>query len=203
MLDMFGLDSGLKAQSLSKVVFSEMRDSQMGKTNFFTDPKPTKPTKPTFCRLWGFMLDAFEVDGGLTTESLWKVCFIGFIGSGTTQKLVSPRKSQHFQSGTYKTLVLVYMLLLSEKRDSRNTFGLECGLNSQGHWEVGFVGCFGSDSVKQWLAPNSINIQVWTSVLWGKSNVLLPCLAVFFALCDENQLFHRSQTNKTNKTNFL
>ena len=70
MLDMFGLDSGLKAQSLSKVVFSEMRDSQMGKTNFFTDPKPTKPTKPIFCRLWGFMLDAFELDGGLTTESL-------------------------------------------------------------------------------------------------------------------------------------
>ena len=70
MLDMFGLDSGLKAQSLSKVVFSEMRDSQMGKTNFFTDPKPTKPTKPTFGRLWGFMPDAFELDGGLRTQSL-------------------------------------------------------------------------------------------------------------------------------------
>ena len=70
MLDMFELDGGLKAQSLSKVVFSEMRDSQMGKTNLFTHPKPTKPVKPTFCRLGGVMLDAFELDGGLKTESL-------------------------------------------------------------------------------------------------------------------------------------
>ena len=194
MLDMFGLDSGLKAQSLSKVMFSEMRDSQMGKTNFFTDPKPTKPTKQTFCRLWGFMLDAFELDGGLTTESLWKVGFIDFIGSGTTQKLVSPRTNQHFQSGTYKTLVLV---------DSRDTFGLECRLNSQSHWEVGFGGCFASDTVKKLVPKNKINIQVWTSVLWGKSNMLLHDLVGFLALCNENQLFHRSQTNKTNKTNFL
>ena len=29
MLDMFELDGGLKAQSLSEVVFSEMRESQM------------------------------------------------------------------------------------------------------------------------------------------------------------------------------
>ena len=88
MLDMFELDGGLKAQSLSKVVFSEMRDSQMGKTNLFTHPESNKPMKQTFCRLWGFTLDAFEVDGGLRTESLWKVGFIGLIGSGTTQKLV-------------------------------------------------------------------------------------------------------------------
>ena len=40
---MFELDGGLKAQSLSKVVFSEMRDSQMGKTNLFTHPEPKKP----------------------------------------------------------------------------------------------------------------------------------------------------------------
>ena len=130
------------------------------KTNFFTDPKPTKPIKPTFCRLWGFTLDAFELDGGLKTESLWKVGFIGFIGSGTTQKLVFPSKSQHFQSGTYKTLVLLYMLLFSEKRDSRNTFGLECRLNSQSHWEVGFVGSFGSDTVKKLVSLHKINIQV-------------------------------------------
>ena len=70
MLDMFEVDGGLKAQSLSKVVFSEMRDSQMGKTNLFTHPEPKKPIKPTLCRLWGFTLDAFEVDGGLKTESL-------------------------------------------------------------------------------------------------------------------------------------
>ena len=67
---MFELDGGLQAQSLSKVVFSEMRDSQMRKTNFVTDPKPTKPTKPFFYRLWGFMLDEFELDSGLATESL-------------------------------------------------------------------------------------------------------------------------------------
>ena len=70
MLDMFELDGGLKAQSLSKVVFSEMRDPQMGKTNLFTHPEPKKQTKPTFCRLWGFTLDAFELDGGLKNESL-------------------------------------------------------------------------------------------------------------------------------------
>ena len=194
---------GWKLKVSPKLCFPKCGIHKWRKPTLFTDPKPTKQIKPTFCRLWGFMLDAFELDGGLKTESLWKVCFICFIGSGTTQKLVFPSKIQHFQSGTYKTLVLLYMLLFSEKRDSRNTFGLECGLNSQSHWEVGFVGCFGSDTVKQWLSPNSINIQVWTSVLWGKSNVLLPCLVVFFALCDENQLFHRSQTNKTNKTNFL
>ena len=132
-------------------------------------------TNNTFlCRLWGFILDAFELDGGLKTESLWKVCFLGFIGSGTTQKFVFPRKNQDFQSGTYKTLVLVYKLLFSEKRDSRNTFGLECGLHSQSHWEVGFVCCFGSDTVKKLVSPNKINIQVCTSVLPGKSNVLLP-----------------------------
>ena len=153
MLDMFELDGGLKAQSLSKVVFSEMRDSQMGKTNLFTHREPKQQIKPTFCRLWGFTLDAFELDGGLKTESLWKVGFIGFIGSGTTQKFVFPSKSQHFQSGTYKTLVLLYMLLFSEKRDSRNTFGLECRLNSQSHWEVGFVGSFGSDTVKKICFP--------------------------------------------------
>ena len=79
------------------------------------------------------MLDGFELDGGLQTESLWKVGFIGFIVSGTTQKFVFPTKSQHFQNGTYKTLVLVYKLLFSGKRDSRNTFGLECWLNSQSH----------------------------------------------------------------------
>jgi hypothetical protein len=103
------------------------------------------------------MLDAFELDGGLKTESLWKV---GFIGSGTTEKYVFPSKSQHFQSGTYKTLLLVYKLLFSEKRDSRNTFGLECRLNSQSHWEVGFVGSFGSDTVKKLVSPRGINIQV-------------------------------------------
>ena len=106
------------------------------------------------------MLDAFELDGGLTTESLWKVCFIGFIGSGTTKSLFFASKSKHFQGGTYKTLVLLYMLLFSEKRDSRNTFGLECRLNSQSHWEVGFVGSFGSDTVKKLVSPHKINIQV-------------------------------------------
>ena len=70
MLDMFELDGGLKAQSLFKVVFSEMRDSQMEKTHLFTHPEPKKQIKPTFCRLWGFTLDAFELDGGLKTESL-------------------------------------------------------------------------------------------------------------------------------------
>ena len=67
---MFGLDGGLKAQSLFKVVFSEMRDSQIEKTHLFTHPEPKKQIKQTFCRLWGFTLDAFEVDGGLKTESL-------------------------------------------------------------------------------------------------------------------------------------
>ena len=70
MLDMFELDGGLKAQSLSKVVFSEMRDSQMEKTHLFTHPEPKKKMKRTFRRLLGFMLDAFEVDTGLRTESL-------------------------------------------------------------------------------------------------------------------------------------
>ena len=106
------------------------------------------------------MLDAFELDGGLKTERLWKVCFIGFIGSGTTQKFVFPSKSQYFQSGTDKTLVLVYKLLFSEKRDARNTFGLECRLNSQSQREVGFVGSFGSDTVKKLVSPHKINIQV-------------------------------------------
>ena len=95
MLDMFEVDGGLKAQSLSKVVFSEMRDSQMGTTNLFTPPETKKQIKPTFCGLWGFTLDAFEVDGGLKTESLWKVGFIGFVGSGTTLKLVFLSKSEN------------------------------------------------------------------------------------------------------------
>ena len=42
MLDMFEVDGGLKAQSLSKVVFSEMRDSEMEKTNLFTHPEHKK-----------------------------------------------------------------------------------------------------------------------------------------------------------------
>ena len=67
---MLELDGGLKAQSLSKVVFSEMRDSQMEKTHLFTHAEPKKQIKPIFCRLWGFTLDAFELDGGLKTESL-------------------------------------------------------------------------------------------------------------------------------------
>ena len=67
---MFELDGGLTAQSLSKMVFSEMRDSQMGKTNLCTHPEPKKTIKHTFCRLWRFTLDVFELDGGLKTESL-------------------------------------------------------------------------------------------------------------------------------------
>ena len=39
MLDMLELDGGLEAQSHSKVVFSEMRDSQIGKTNLFIHPE--------------------------------------------------------------------------------------------------------------------------------------------------------------------
>ena len=70
MLDTLELDGGLKAQSLFKVAFSEMRDSQIEKTNLFTHPEPKKQIKPTLCRLWGFTLDAFELDGGLKTESL-------------------------------------------------------------------------------------------------------------------------------------
>ena len=50
---MFELDGGLKAQSLSKVVFSEMRDSQMGKTNLFTHPEPKKQITRICCRLCG------------------------------------------------------------------------------------------------------------------------------------------------------
>ena len=127
MLDMFELDGGLKAQSLSKVVLSEMRESQMGKTNLFTHPEPKKLIKQTFCGLSGFMLDAFGLDGGLKTESLWKVGFIGFIGSGTTQKLVFRCKSQHFQSATYKTLVLVYMLLFSRSGTHETPLGWSAG----------------------------------------------------------------------------
>ena len=48
MLDMFELDGGLKARSLSKVVFSEIRDSQMGRTNLFTHPEPKKQRKQLF-----------------------------------------------------------------------------------------------------------------------------------------------------------
>ena len=48
MLDMFELDGGLKAQSLSKVVFSGVRDSQIGETNLFTHPEPTKTNKTNF-----------------------------------------------------------------------------------------------------------------------------------------------------------
>ena len=70
MLDMFELDGGLTAQSLSRVVFSEMRDSQMGKSTLFTHPEPKQQIKPTCRRLWGFMLDASKLDGGLKTESL-------------------------------------------------------------------------------------------------------------------------------------
>ena len=133
------LHGGLKAQSLSKLVFSEMRRSPMGETNLFTHPEPTKLVKPTFfdlwdlcwihlnwmvgwklkvspklcflkcgthkwgkptftdipnqqkeikqtsCRLWGFMLDAFELHGGLKADSLKKVGFVIFwFGHHTT-----------------------------------------------------------------------------------------------------------------------
>ena len=191
-----------KLKVSSKWCFPRCGTHEWRKPTYSHIPNQQKQIKPTVCRLWGFMLDAFELVGGLKTESLWKVCFIGFIGSGTTRKFVFPRKSQHFQGGTYKTLVLVYMLLFFEKRDSRNTFGLECGLNSQSHWEVGFAGCFGSDTVKKLFSPSRINIQIWTSVPLGKSNALLPYLVGFLALCNGNQLFHVSQTNKTNKTHF-
>ena len=81
MLDTLELDGGLKAQSLFKVVISVVRDSQMGKTNSVTHPEPKKTIKPTFCRLWGFTLDAFEPDGGLKAQSLPKVEFMFFPGS--------------------------------------------------------------------------------------------------------------------------
>ena len=51
------------------------------KTNFFTDPKPTKPMKPTSYRLWGFMLDMFKLDGGLKAQSLSKVVFSEMLDS--------------------------------------------------------------------------------------------------------------------------
>ena len=153
------------------------------RTNFFTGPKPTKPIKPIFYRLWGFMLDMFELDGGLKAQKLRvspKWCFprcgthkwgkptyshipnqqnqqnqlfvdfgdlcwtrlkwmVGwklkvsekfvywFYWFGHHTKVGFPSKSQHFQGDTYKTLVRLYMLLFSEKRDSRNTFGLDAG----------------------------------------------------------------------------
>ncbi len=73
MLDMFELDGGLKAQSLCKVVFSEMRDSQ----------------------------NSFDLQRGLNSQSLWKVGCICFLGSGNTTKFVFPYENQHFQGDTY------------------------------------------------------------------------------------------------------
>ena len=68
--------------------------------------------------------------------------------------------NQHLQGETYDTLVLLYMLLGSEMRDSRNTFELECGLNSQSLWKVCFIDLFGSDTVKKLVSPREINMQV-------------------------------------------
>ena len=45
MLDMLELDGGLKAQSLSKVVFPEMRDSQIGETNLLIHPEPNNKSR--------------------------------------------------------------------------------------------------------------------------------------------------------------
>ena len=99
-------------------------------------------------KLLGFTQDDFELDGGLKAESLWKVCFTCLFGSGTPHKLFFPCKGQHFQGDANKTLVLLYMLF-SEKRDSRNTIGLDRGLNSQSPWKVSFVTFVGSDTVNK------------------------------------------------------
>ena len=90
MLDMLELDGGLKAQSLSKVVFSEMRNSQMGETNLFTHPKPTKPIKPTFQRLSVSSPPSISNASSVNPQSLPKKCFIGFFGLGCVNKLVFP-----------------------------------------------------------------------------------------------------------------
>ena len=65
------------------------------KTNFFTDPKPTKPIKQTFRRLWGFILDMLELDGVLNAQSLSKVVFSEMPDSQNTFELQRGLDSQH------------------------------------------------------------------------------------------------------------
>ena len=78
------------------------------------------------------MLDAFELEVGWKLRVSEKLVSFVFVGSDTTPKLFFPIENDYFQGDTYNTLVLMYMLLFSEKRDSRNTFGLVCGLKSLG-----------------------------------------------------------------------
>ena len=76
------------------------------KTNFFTDPKPTKPIKPTFYRLWGFMLDMFELDGGLKAQSLSKVVFSDMRDSqmGETNLFIHPEPKKTNKTNSLQIL---------------------------------------------------------------------------------------------------
>ena len=48
MLDMFEVDGGLKAQSLSKVVFSEMRELTNGENQLIHTSRTKKTNKTNF-----------------------------------------------------------------------------------------------------------------------------------------------------------
>ena len=101
------LASQVKSLYTSKPVFYQAKPKRcypilfpfwlhLRKTNFFTYPKPTKPITPTFCKLWDFILETFELDGGLKAESLWKVCGIVFVRVSHTN--IFPNKIHHFKA---------------------------------------------------------------------------------------------------------
>ena len=135
-------------------------------TNFSTAPKPTKPIKPTFYRLWGFMLDMFGLDGGLKAQSLCKVVF-------------------------------------SEMRDSQmgetNLFTHENwkSLKSLFYWFCWF-GHHTKVCFTKWNQHTSINR---CSTRQKQRVATLSCWTLI--LSKEKQPPHRSQANKTNKTNSL
>ena len=62
----------------------------LGKTNFCVVPEPIKPIKPTFQRLSVFSPPSSSNTSSVNPQSLQKVGFIGFFGSGCVNKLVFP-----------------------------------------------------------------------------------------------------------------
>ena len=105
--------------------------------------------------------------------------------------------NRYLQRDTYNTLVLLYMLLFSEMRDSQNALELCVWVKLRSLWKVSFIDVFCSETVKKlvstkWNQHTSINI---CSTEQNKG--VLSYLVGFSTLCCENHLFHAKPIKQT------
>ena len=169
---------GWKLKVSPKWCFPGCGTHKWGKPTYSHIPNQQKLIKLTFCRLWGFVLDAFELDGGLKTESLWKVGFIGFVGLGANRTLVHTCMLILFGE-------TICFTVSEPKQPTKPT--------SQWLWD------FNRHSSPKVFRESRFSEN---SNMYSRTKVLYVPLWKCWLLLGKNQLLCGARTNETNKTNF-